>query len=276
MRRKTRAAFIVACLSSAVGGCVSPAEAPNTRAAPTTDEFSSTIDVVGPRMVDNPLFGINDNFRLVTHIDKRTHAVSHVIEVEIDHQGDFFNFRFAADDTSAALPLVPVKRQRNVFGQNRTELVNIIVPDAALRAHAATGYRVRMSARDGTYYDIAITSAMIAAQFDAVQRIRSAPAGSPEAAAAVANATTPSGKPLLGIAPFDLPFGAGVQVNRVDPNTPAEAAGFQVGDLLKKYNGVAVTGADQFRGLIEKTQPGVVVPIEITRHGQAMTLSAQM
>jgi serine protease Do len=76
--------------------------------------------------------------------------------------------------------------------------------------------------------------------------------------------------------PFDLPFGVGVQINRVDPNTPAAAAGFEIGDLVLSYNGQKVTGADQLTGLIQQTVPGTLVPIEIKRHQQPMTLSAQM
>jgi hypothetical protein len=270
-------------IMAAVAGCVAPAEVPNARAVLATDEFSTTLDVVGPMMIDNPFFGIKDNFRLVTHIDKQTHAVAHVIEVEIDHEGDFFKFRYAADDTGTALPLVPISREHNVFGVDRTELLNVIVPESALRAHVASGYRVRLSARDGTYYTIAVTPAMIAAQFDEVAQVQgttsalglaqSLASGAP---APAVNATTPSGKPLLGIAPFDLPFGAGVQVNRVDPNTPAAAAGFAVGDLVVSYNGQPVTDAQHLRDLIGQTRSGTLVPIEIKRNGQAMTLSTQM
>jgi hypothetical protein len=165
MPRKIGAFVVLASLSGGLGACVPPAEAPNARAQLATDEFSKTLDVVGPMMIDNPLFGIKDNFRLVTHIDKQTHAVTHVIEIELDYDGSFFNFRYAADDTGEALPLVPIKRARNAFGQDHTEVNNVIVPDAALRAHAATGYRVKLSARDGTYYIVAVTPAMIAAQY---------------------------------------------------------------------------------------------------------------
>jgi hypothetical protein len=156
---------IAAALMGLLAGCVAPAERPDARAELVADEFNKTIDVVGPMMIDNPLFGIKDNFRLVTHIDRQTHAVMHVIEIELDYDGSFFNFRYAADDTGEALSLVPVKRARNVFGQDRSEMNDVIVPDAALRTHAATGYRVKLSARDGTYYIIALTPTMIAAQY---------------------------------------------------------------------------------------------------------------
>jgi S1-C subfamily serine protease len=118
---------------------------------------------------------------------------------------------------------------------------------------------------------------MITAQLQAEDSIYNAPAGvTAQAAAASANALTADGKPHLGVAPFDLPFGVGVQINRVDPNTPAEAAGFQIGDLVQSYNGQPVTNAQQFSDLILQTKPVTLVPIEIKRHQQPMTLSAQM
>jgi hypothetical protein len=162
-----------------LAGCIAPAERPDARAELVADEFSRTLDVVGPMMIDNPVFGIKDNFRLVTHIDKQTHAVTHVIEVELDYDGSFFNFRYAADDAGEALALAPVKRARNVFGQDRSEMNDVIVPDAALHAHAATGYRVKLSARDGTYYIIALTPAMIAAQYAGIAEAIGSASSSP-------------------------------------------------------------------------------------------------
>jgi hypothetical protein len=149
-------------------GCASPAENSNLRAQLVADEFSKTLDVVGPMMVDNPLFGIKDNFRLVSHIDKQTHAVTHTIEVEIDYDGNLINFRYAADDTGENLRLVQVKRARHVYNKDHSEMSDVIVPDAALRAHATSGYRVKLSARDGTYYIIALTPMMIATQFTGI------------------------------------------------------------------------------------------------------------
>jgi len=161
-------AFVAAFLLTA---CTPPAERPGAQAGVSTDEFSKTIDIVGPREVHNPFFGVKDFYRLVTHIDKRTHAYAHVIELEVAYNGKFYFFRYAADDTSEALRLIPVKRERNTLIGDRVESFDILVPDAALRAHAASGYRVRISARDGTYYTIEISPAMIAAQFEQLAKV---------------------------------------------------------------------------------------------------------
>jgi S1-C subfamily serine protease len=118
---------------------------------------------------------------------------------------------------------------------------------------------------------------MINAQLQAEDRILNPPTGvTAQAAAASANARTADGKAFLGVAPMDLPFGLGVSLARVDPNTPAQAAGLQEGDMVFSYNGQAITSADEFRNLILRTTPGSRVPIEIRRGTNKMTLSIQM
>jgi serine protease Do len=71
-------------------------------------------------------------------------------------------------------------------------------------------------------------------------------------------------------------FGSGVMVARVDPGTPAAAAGFQVGDLIRVYDGHPIERAQEVRDLIAQTTPGKRVSIEIDRHGAHLTLMAQM
>lgn len=272
-----------------LGACTSPAERPGAQAGIATDEFSKNIDVIGLLQVHNPFFDIKDFYRLVTHIDKQTHAFTHAIELQIAYDGKFFYFEYAADDAARSLRLVPVKRERNTLIGDRVENFDIIVPEASLRSHAATGYRVKISARDGTYYIIEVSPQMIAAQYEGMTKVlgpsvalqlgpppAALVAGGSAAPAAAPNSRTADGKGHLGIVPFDLLFGVGIQVNRVDPNTPAAAAGFQIGDLVRKYNGEPIKDAQDLINHIQQTAPGRVVPVEITRHQQTMTLSVQM
>jgi len=97
-----------------------------------------------------------------------------------------------------------------------------------------------------------------------------------QAAAASANARTPDGKPFLGVAPMDLPFGLGVMLQRVDHNTPAEAAGLKQGDTVLSYNGHPIDKAKQLTDQILLTKPGSIVPVEIERGSDKMTISVQM
>ncbi len=289
MGRAIGSAVISTVLLGLLAGCVPPAEVPGARAELVTDEFSKTLNVVGPMMVHNPFFGVKDNYRLVSLIDKQTHAVTHVIEVEVDHDGDFFNFRFAADDTSQSLFLVPIKRERNRFIDNRTELVNVIVPDAALRAHAASGYRVRLSAWDGTYYDIAITPAMIAAQFAEIAEVLGPSAawtdGLPPGghSGAVANAPPAPARPTLGISylptsasKINYTFPDGLFIVVVTPNSPAAIAGVKPGDILISFDGQPLPNPAAAQGIIDNIKPGRVVKLEIQRGNDRLNLAAHM
>jgi PDZ domain len=264
-------------------GCASPAERPNARAGVSTDEFSKTIDINGPLMVSNPFFGLKSFYKLVTHVDKQTHRYEHVIETQFAYNGNFIYFQLAADDTAQALQFIPIRRERNTAYGDRMELFNVVVPDASLRAHAATGYRVKISARTGEEIILTINAAMIATQFQTLDTVL-APASRATSAAVPATSPAPGStsssaaptKPFLGIAPMDLWFGAGVMVSRVDPGTPAEAAGFEVGDLVRSYDGHPIKKADDVRDFIAQTVPGSKVSIEVDRHGAHLTLLAQM
>lgn len=244
-----------------------------------SDRFSKAITLEGLPMID-PTNGDGLFWMLRSFVDGQARTTQHQIYVEWTYPGRSSGRYFAADDTARPLPVTVLLRDRDScpFKKcDRVDTLGIAIDEATLRARANSGFDVKLSAQDGTFGILEITPPMIAAQLQAEDRILAAPAGTPPAAAAAtANALTGSGRVFLGIAPFDLPFGAGVQVNRVDANTPAQAAGFQVGDLVRRYNGQPVTGADQLRALIAATAPGSRVPIDITRHGTPMTLSAQM
>jgi len=283
MACRIRSAAIFACLLIALAGCLSPAERPDARAGTATDEFSKTIDVVGPLMIYNPLVGVKAFFKLVTRVDKQSHQYTHVIETEFRYNGTFIYFQLAADDKAQSLQLVPIKRERNIGSMDRGELFNIVVPDASLRAHAATGYRVKVSSRAGDNIVLVISPAMIAAQIEGLNRVLSPPAAASIGAtsgsavtAAAAPPPPPGQKRILGIAPMDIIFVSGALIARVDPGSPAEAAGLEVGDIIKSYDDHPINNAGQVRELILQTTPGKAVSIGIERNGAQMSLVAQM
>lgn len=266
-------------LVALVAASCAPVATPRTTVNVIGDRFSKAVTLEGLPMID-PNNGDGLFWMLRSVVDQQARSAQHQIYVEWTYPGRASGRYFAADDSARALPVAMIFKDRAdcPFKKcDRVDTIGIAIDEATLRARATTGFEVKLSAQDGTSGILSITPPMIVAQLQAEDRIIAAPAGiSPAAAAATANALTGSGRPLLGIAPLDLPFGAGVQVNRVDPNTPAAAAGFQVGDLVVRYNGQPVTGADQLRTLIAQTALGSRVPIDITRHGTPMTLSAQM
>lgn len=249
---------------------------PRTTVNVVGDKFSKEIQLEGIPRKD--AFDGNGTFWMLrSFADPQARTTQHQIYVEWFFPAHGTTRYHAADDT--ARPLRTQQIYKESCGRNcgQTDTIAIDIDEQTLRARATTGFQVKLSGNDGSAAILGITPQMITAQLQAEDRIYAAPAGvSPVAAAAAANARRPDGKPFLGVASMDLPFGVGVQVMRVDPNTPAQAAGLQVGDLVRKYNRQAVKDADHFTGLILKTTPGSVVPIEINRHEQIMTLSAQM
>lgn len=70
--------------------------------------------------------------------------------------------------------------------------------------------------------------------------------------------------------------GQGVVVSRVSPDSPAEAAGLQPGDILVRVNGEAATSVPNAQRAIKLCAPGRECPIEFVRDGQAHTTSATL
>lgn len=67
---------------------------------------------------------------------------------------------------------------------------------------------------------------------------------------------------------------AGVEVTRVDSNSPAEKAGLKAGDAVLEYQGNRVEGAEQFVRFVRETPAGRQVKLKIVRAGATQTLLA--
>ncbi len=288
MPRSVGSAILAGSLICLLAGCLPGPRLEDKPPVIKSDEFSKTITIEGPARRE--YLGLNFTLftNLFTMIDKATHRYHHQIGVDVVYDTvNQIGYRYAADDTAQRLPLISVARTRSRVCKDcsREEIFDIDVPDAALRAHAQTGYRVKIWSTLGDSTIFEITPPMIAAQYAALEQVigreaagskaprktTSAPAGP-----AGVSASAPAGKPFLGILPVDWKFGSGVMVARVDPGTPAEAAGFQVGDLIRVYNGHPIKSAQEVRDLIAQTPLGSRVPIEIDRHGAHLTLMAQL
>jgi serine protease Do len=73
-------------------------------------------------------------------------------------------------------------------------------------------------------------------------------------------------------------FGAasGALVADVQPDSPAEKAGIQSGDIITKLNGKAIADTPQLRLAISELIPGTTVSIEYIRKGKTSTVSAKL
>ncbi len=68
----------------------------------------------------------------------------------------------------------------------------------------------------------------------------------------------------------------GVAVIKVMPNSPADVAGIQSGDILESINGVEIKTPSQVQALVEKTSIGSELPLEISRDETLVKISVKV
>jgi serine protease Do len=66
----------------------------------------------------------------------------------------------------------------------------------------------------------------------------------------------------------------GVEVTRVEPDSPAEKAGLKVNDVVVEYNGQRVEGTEQFVRLVRETPAGRTAKLTVSRGGTVQTIAA--
>jgi serine protease Do len=64
----------------------------------------------------------------------------------------------------------------------------------------------------------------------------------------------------------------GALVRMVQDSTPAAKAGFQVGDVIVRYDGKPVSDDATLRDMVSRTEPGQTVPVVVRRDGQERTI----
>ncbi|HEY9836373.1 MAG TPA: HhoA/HhoB/HtrA family serine endopeptidase [Vampirovibrionales bacterium] len=67
----------------------------------------------------------------------------------------------------------------------------------------------------------------------------------------------------------------GVVIMAVLPNTPAQKARLQKGDVIQKINGVAIATASEVQELVEATQVGGLLQVEVNRQGTIATIAVR-
>jgi len=68
----------------------------------------------------------------------------------------------------------------------------------------------------------------------------------------------------------------GVLVNQVNPNSPAERAGIQPGDVLVSFNGTPLSDGGHYRNQAALAKPGSRVKLGVLRDGRALTLPVEV
>src|SRR5688572_29471034 len=73
---------------------------------------------------------------------------------------------------------------------------------------------------------------------------------------------------------FKLDSTNGVVVVQVEPGSPAEKAGLQVGDVILSYNGKKIDEGNLLPRLVGNTKPGAQAKLEVSRKGERRNLAA--
>jgi len=69
---------------------------------------------------------------------------------------------------------------------------------------------------------------------------------------------------------------AGVEITRIEKDSPAEKAGLMTGDVVLTYNGQRVEGMEQFTRMVRETPVGRDVKLDIWRNAAPMSVTAKI
>ncbi|MCR5848037.1 MAG: trypsin-like peptidase domain-containing protein [Lachnospiraceae bacterium] len=89
-------------------------------------------------------------------------------------------------------------------------------------------------------------------------------------------------KPYIGVYIYDLGsdyqrFGlSGAVVQKVDENSPAEAAGLKQNDLITKVNGEEISDSEELRSIIAKGSEGDIVTLTVNRNGEILEIEVTL
>lgn len=67
----------------------------------------------------------------------------------------------------------------------------------------------------------------------------------------------------------------GVEITRVEEESPAAKAGLKQGDVVLEYNGQRIEGVEQFMRVVRETPPGREVKLSLSRSGTAQQLAVR-
>lgn len=293
MLRRIPGAMIAALLACSLASCLPPPRLEDTPPVVKTDEFSKTIEIRGPaRRVDVSL-GYYVFYNLFTVVDKQTHSYRHQLGVDVVYDTvNQIGYRYAADDTAQSLRLTTVARTRSRVCKDctREEVFDVDLPDAALRSHMQSGYRIKVSSVLNDYLIVEILPQMIAAQYAALEQVIGPAAAAsqprqasppkptsskPDNAEIEAKPSPPQGLAaassiglqMLPQSTTEMTHGTmhGAVILAVIPGSPAEIAGVRGGDLIVKLDGKLVESGKEILDLIAKAKPHSVVTVDILR-----------
>ncbi len=254
----------------------------------TTDEFSKDIMITSPLMAEETADDIAVHYELSIFVDKQTHSYSSLITAAAEYYGETKHFDFASDDEAQTLRVIhDGAAERPCRTCTRKELFTIFLPYAALRQHAATGYRVEALSRSGNDIVFTFSPAVIAAQEAALKTVLARLGPSPAALAAQFAASPSAPQPVvarnIGLKTLSVSIPEmihakvhGVVVLGVTPGGAADKAGIRYGDVIVRFDGHLIDSGSELQKLIAKTRPHRAVKIDILRNGTPIHATIKM
>jgi len=67
-----------------------------------------------------------------------------------------------------------------------------------------------------------------------------------------------------------------VRISGVAPNSAADEAGLQAGDVLRSFNGQPLNDLQTYSNLLRQSAPGDVVQLEIQRDEESLAVEARL
>jgi serine protease Do len=100
----------------------------------------------------------------------------------------------------------------------------------------------------------------------------------PDASATNRNAAPAGTSKSLGISAEPVAVGrrTGMKVIRVDPGSPAQTAGIEVGDVIVAANDVPVTGVEVLSAVLHKSGPSLTLTVRDTRTGRDVPVAVKI
>jgi S1-C subfamily serine protease len=74
----------------------------------------------------------------------------------------------------------------------------------------------------------------------------------------------------------DLKSDRGVVIMKVMPNSPADLAGIQAGDVIQSVNGQEIKTPSEVQAIVEKTSIGSELPLEVSRDDRPVKISIKV
>jgi hypothetical protein len=144
------------------------------------DAFSTDVTILGVQILDNQFLKPYDkaHWYLRSFVNPQAHTATHQLYAELIY-ADGRNGAYFASDSRAESHRVDLLYHQGCGPHARDEVctyedtIGIDIPEATLRANAAQGLDIKVTARSGYARIMAITPEMISAQLYATQEILS-------------------------------------------------------------------------------------------------------